>query len=202
MAAEGGAEMPLSRVFRKNPIKKLKRDELKEMELNLKVQTDRLAQEVAGIEVEIQGLFQESKDAESHMEEISLASHIKTLCKKKEMKAAAHAQLERELCAVSNMLIIKEHEMDLKNAGVWEPLEKIPPAELETYLIDRKLDAEDRQAAVRVVTDLTSSILNPTTRYEEGLEDLLAVMREVKEGKLEPETAREIVSKGRRLEKK
>jgi hypothetical protein len=194
--------MPLSRIFRKNPIKKLSSDELKDMELNLNVKTDRLTEEVAGIEQEIQDLFQKGKETGSHLEEVSLASHIKTLCRKKELKAAAHAQLEKELRAVSNMLIIKEHEMDLKNAGVWEPLERIPPEDLEAYLIERKLEAEDRQAAVRVVTDLTSSILNPTAEYEEGLKDILAVMREVREGKLEPETASDIVSKERKLETK
>jgi hypothetical protein len=194
--------MPLSRIFHKNPIKKLSSDELKDMELNLNVKTDRLTEEVARIEQEIQKLFQKGKETESHLEEVSLASHIKTLCRKKELKAAAHAQLEKELRAVSNMLIIKEHETDLKNAGVWEPLERIPPADLEAYLIERKLEAEDRQAAVRVVTDLTSSILNPTTGYEEGLEDILSVMREVRQGKLEPEMASDIVSKERKLETK
>jgi hypothetical protein len=189
--------MPLFNIFGKNPIKKLRHDELKDMELSLKVKSERLTKEVIEIDREIQQLFEKSKEAKSHLEEIDLASRIKTLAKKKEMKVAAHAELERELRAVSNLLVIKEYEVDLKAAGVWEPLQKIAPEELQKYLIDKKLEAEDRQGAVKAITELTGSVFRPTTEHEEDLDDILAVMREVKEDKLKPETASERISKQR-----
>lgn len=192
--------MALLNIFRKNPIEKLSRDKLRETELRLKVKSEKLTGEVSEIEAQVQHLFQKSKEAKSRLEEISLANRIKTLIQKKDMKAAAHAELEKELRAVSNLLIIKEHEADLKAAGVWEPLQKAPPEELERYLIEMKLKAEDRQATVRMATDLTSSMLKPAAEHEEGLEDILAVMREVREGKLEPEAAGKMVTEEKEQE--
>jgi len=186
--------MALLNIFRKNPIEKLSRDKLREMELRLKVKSEKLTGEVSEIEAQVQHLFQKSKEARSRLEEISLANRIKTLAQKKDLKESAHAELEKELRAVSNLLIIKEHEADLRAAGVWEPLQKAPPEELEKYLIEMKLKAEDRQATVRMATDLTSSMLKPAAEHEEGLEDILAVMREVREGKLEPEAAGKMVT--------
>lgn len=195
--------MPLFSMFNRNPIKKLRHDELKEMELSLKVRSERLTKEVGEIDFEIQQIFERSKEAKSHLEEIDLASRIRTLAKKKEMKVAAHAELERELRAVTNLLVIKEYEADLKAAGVWEPLQKIAPEELQQYLIDRKLEAEDRQGAVQAITELTGSVFKPTTEHDEDLDDILAMMRQVKEDKLKPETASERISKekeGKELE--
>jgi hypothetical protein len=192
--------MSLLSIFRSNPIKRLKYDQLKDIELKLKVKSDRLAKEVAEIDAEIQHIFEKSKEITSRLEEINLASRIKTLGQQKDMKVAAHAELEKELRAVTNMLIIKQYEVDLRAAGAWDPLEKIPPEKLEKYLVERKLEAEDRQAAVRVVTELTSTILKPKAEYDEGLEDILAVMKEVKQGKLEPESAGKMVSKDKEVE--
>ncbi|MCL0088998.1 hypothetical protein M1O53_01285 [Dehalococcoidia bacterium] len=192
--------MALLSIFRKNPIEKLSRDKLKEMELRLKVKSGKLTAEVAEIEAQVQQLFQKSKEAKSRLEEISLANRIKTLAQKKDMKGAAHADLEKEIRAVSNLLIVKEHQADLQAAGVWEPLQKVAPEELEKYLIEMKLKAEDRQGTVRMATDLTSSMLKPAVEHEEGLEDILAVMREVREGKLEPEDAGKMVTEEKEQE--
>jgi hypothetical protein len=128
----------LLNILRKNPIEKLSQDKLREMEIRLKVKSEKLTGEISEIEAQVQHLFQKSKEARSRLEEISLANRTKTLVQKKDMKAAAHAGLEKELRAVSNLLIIKEHEADLKATGVWEPLQKAPPEELEKYLIEIK----------------------------------------------------------------
>jgi len=189
--------MALLNIFRRNPLKSLSRDKLKEMEIKLKVKSEQLTKEVADIEREIQYLFERSKGVKSRLEEISLANRIKTLAQKKEMKVAAHAELERELRAVGNLLVIKEHEADLRAAGVWEPLQKMPPDVLERYLIEMRLDAQDREARIKAVTEMTASVLKPGVEYEEGLEDILKVMQEVREGKLEPEAAKEAVMRER-----
>lgn len=181
----------LEKIFRrdKNPVKDMTHDELKETETKLKLSSQRLTKEISEIEKDIQQLFEKSKAAESKQEEINLANRIKTLGQQKEAKSSSHAEMEKQLRAVGNLLVIKEQEADLKAAGAWETLEKMPTEQLEQYLIDMKLQAEDRRTAVSKITELTSSTLSSTTEYDEGLEDILGAMHEVKEGKLGPEEA-------------
>ena len=187
--------MALFNIFRRNPIKHLNQNRLREAEVTLKVRSRELLEEVARIENEIKHLFQKSKEVSGRLEEISLANRIKTLTQEREMKAIAQAKVEKELAAVSNLLIIKEHEADLKAAGVWEPLQKVPPERLEGYLTGLQLDQQDSEARVKTITELTSAAFKPSAEQEEGLEGILKVMDALKEGKLEPEAAKELMTK-------
>ena len=187
--------MALSNIFRRNPIKSLDHKKLKETETILRAKSRELLIEIKRIENEIKLTFEKSKQASSRLEETSLARIIKTLTQKREMKAAALAKVEKELAAVSNLLIIKEHEADLKAAGVWEPLQKLPPEKLEPYLTGLQLNQQDREARVKTITDMTSSMFKPFGEPEEGLEDILQVMDALKQGKMEPEAAKDIMTK-------
>ena len=187
--------MALSDIFRRNPIKNLDRKKFREIEFELKKKSSELLFEIAGIENQIKSLFEKSKETSSRLEEISLANRIKTLTQKREMKSSAQTRVEKELAAVSNLLIIKEHEADLKAAGVWEPLQKVPTEQLEDYLTTLHLSQQDREARVKTIAEMASTAFKPAEDREEGLEDILKVMEALKEGTLEPEAAKEIVTK-------
>ncbi len=187
--------MALSDIFRRNPIKNLDRKKFREMEFELKKKSSELLFEIAGIENQIKSLFEKSKETSSRLEEISLANRIKTLTQKREMKSSAQTRVEKELAAVSNLLIIKEHEADLKTAGIWEPLQKVPTEQLEDYLTTLHLNQQDREARVKTIAEMASTAFKPAEDREEGLEDILKVMEALKEGTLEPEAAKEIVTK-------
>ena len=120
--------MGLGKIFERNPLKKLTRNELRDMELGLKVKSNKLTQQVSELDAEIQALFEKAKEAKSHLEEVNIASRIKTLGNKKQSSVAAHSEMEKTIRAVSNVLIIREYETDLKAVGAWKVLEKIPPA--------------------------------------------------------------------------
>ena len=68
-----------------------------------------------------------------------MARRIKTISQKKEMKTAAQAKLDKELRAVSNILILKEHKADLQAAEVWEKVKKLEPEKLENWLVTQNL---------------------------------------------------------------
>ena len=110
----------LSRLFgAKNPVDSMNPKDLRIMEIQLTRRIDEVAAEAKRVDGEIALLLEKARSPLSKNEEISLARRIKTLSQKKDMKLAAHAQLDKELRAVSNILILKEHEADLKSAGVW-----------------------------------------------------------------------------------
>lgn len=168
-------------------------DELKIMEIKLTNKIEELQAEVRNIEKEIQILFEKAKNAKSKSEEVSLARRIKTLLQKKEMKLNAQAQLEKELRAVSNLLILKEYEEDLKSAGVWDKLRKLDPEELEKWLISKNLEAKNRDELVSSVIEMTSMAME--VDYEEDLDEILDAIRAVKEGNMEPEDAEKMLRK-------
>ncbi len=177
--------MAVLNIFRKNPIEKMSREKLKERELWWKMKTGELAGEVAEIEAQVQHLFQKSKEAKNRLEEITLAVQIGALALEKDIKAARHAILEKGLSVVSKQRIIKEREADLKDAGVWKSLLKSLSEEVEKYLVEMRIG--------RHLIEM--KIEKYLMTCEERLEYILAVMREVREGKLEPEDAGKLVTK-------
>lgn len=185
----------LSKIFsRKKTIEDYTVEELREMEIKLNHKIEALLREVGAIEKEIQALFEKARKAKSRSEEVSLANRIKTLSQRKKMKLNAQAQLEKELRAVSNLLILKEHETDLRQAGVWDDLKKLSPQEVESYLISMRLEAEDRDQLISSVIEMTSQAMAQGVETDEELEDILSTIRAVKEGELEPEQAEKLVS--------
>ncbi len=187
--------MALPNIFRKNPIKNLDQRNLREAEVKLKVKSDQLQDDIKQIENEIEHLFQKSKASKSQIDDLTIARRIKTQTQKREMKVAAQAEVEKEITALSNLLIIKEHESDLKATGQWDALQNIPPEHLEKYLSEIQLNQEDRQHQIQMITEMTSTALNPSMEPDEGLDDILKAMEALKEGSMEPETARENVTR-------
>lgn len=179
----------------KNPVEAMDIDELRVMEIKLNSKIEDLQNEVRQIENEIQMLFEKARATKLRSEELSLARRIKTLAQKKEMKLNAQAQLEKELRAVSNVLILKEHEEDLRTAGVWENISKLKPEQLESWLITKNLRAKDRDELVSSVVDMTSMAMETGVSYEEDLDDILDTIRAVKKGDMEPEEAKDTLKK-------
>ncbi len=179
----------------RNPLESMKVDELKVMEIKLNRKIEDLRNDIRQIESEIQILFEKARSARDKSEEISIARRIKTLAQKKDMKLAAQAQLEKELRAVSNVLILKEHEEDLKAAGVWEKVRGLDPEKLESWLISKNLEARSRDELVSTVVEMTSMAMRTGISYEDDLDDILDAIRAVKEGEMEPEEAGRVVSR-------
>ncbi len=177
----------LSRLFgAKNPVDSMNPKDLRIMEIQLTRRIDEIAAEAKRVDEEIALLLERARSPLSKNEEISLARRIKTLSQRKDMKFAAHAQLDKELRAVSNILILKEHEADLKSAGVWNHVKDLEPDALENWLIKKNLDGQNRSDLITTITQLTSSAMSVGVEEEEDLDDILSVIRGVKDGSLDP----------------
>ena len=177
----------LSRLFgAKNPVDSMNPKDLRIMEIQLSRRIDEVAAEAKRVDGEIALLLERARSPLSKNEEISLARRIKTLSQKKDMKLAAHAQLDKELRAVSNILILKEHEADLKSAGVWNHIKDLEPDTLEDWLIKKNLEGQDRSDLITTVTQMTSSAMSVGVEDDEDLDDILGVIRAVKDGSLDP----------------
>jgi len=166
----------------------LKVEELQSMEIKLNKKIDDLNTEIKEIERAIERLFEKAKEAKTKSEEISLANRIKTLGQKKEMKQSAVIQLEKELRVVTNLLILKENEKDLKEAGVWDKLKKLDPEKIEKWLTSKALERRNREALINDIISLTSAVME-NIEHDEDLEEILNIIREVKKGDIDVKEA-------------
>ena len=177
----------LSRLFGvRNPVDSMSPNDLRVMEIQLTRRIDEVAGEAKRVEVEIALLLEKARSPLSKNEEISLARRIKTLSQKKEMKLAAHAQLDKELRAVLNILILKEHEADLRSAWVWNRVKDLEPDALEDWLIKKNLEGQSRSDLITTITQMTSSAMSTGVEEDEDLDEILSVIRAVKDGSLDP----------------
>ena len=169
------------------------------MEIKLNKKIDDLNEEIRNIASTIQSLFQKARETTTQSEEISIANRIKTLSQKKEMKQSAIMQLEKELRGVSNLLILKENERDLKESGAWNKLKKMKPEKMEKWLTSKTLEQRNRQELMDTVVSMTSEAME-SVDYDEDLDEILDTIREVKGGNIEVEDASKKVMKEKRGE--
>ena len=174
-----------------NPIDTISLDDAKITEIQLNKKVDDIHAEVRRIDQEVQRTYDLAKESSSKSEEVSYARRIKTLLQKKEMKLSSQAQIEKELRAVSNVLILKEREKDLP-ADVVKKLKKLDPEQMEKYLIGKKLDTMNDDAQINAIIDMTSSTMEVGVEEEDDLTDILDTIRSGKEGTVNasPESAK------------
>ncbi|WP_148882252.1 hypothetical protein [Thermococcus aciditolerans] len=192
----------LSRFFgRKNPLD-IPIDQLRENQVKLDMQIRKIEDEIAEIDAQIAALFQRAKEARSKSEELTIATKIKTLNKRKQSLQNTHAQLNKQLMLVANLLIIKENEAILKDTPTWEILRKMSPEELEKHLVSMQLDAQNLNENLNTMLGYTDQALGAGIEFEEDeeLQEIMRTIQAVKEGELEPEAAAEKVTKERKEE--
>ena len=101
-------------------------DDLKVTEIQLNKKVEDIHAEVRRIDQDVQRNYDLAKKSTSQSEEVSYARRIKTLLLKKEGKLASQAQIEKDLRAVSNLVILKEREKDLPSDVVKKLKNLIP----------------------------------------------------------------------------
>jgi len=195
----GMAVVGIYKLLKAGDIESLKIKDLRLMEIKLNKKIDDLNEEIRSIASTIQSLFQKARETTTQSEEISIANRIKTLSQKKEMKQSAIMQLEKELRGVSNLLILKENERDLKESGAWKKLKKMKPEKMEKWLTSKTLEQRNRQELMDTVVSMTSEAME-SVDYDEDLDEILDTKREVKGGNIEVEDASRKVMKEKRGE--
>jgi hypothetical protein len=164
-----------------NPIDTLSLDDLRITEIQLNKKVDDIHAEVRRIDLDVERNYDLAKKSTSQSEEVSYARRIKTLLLKKEGKLASQAQIEKEIRAVSNLVILKEREKDLPS-DVVKKLKKLDPDQMEKYLIAKKLDTMNDDAQIDAIIDMTSGTMEVGVEPEEDLTEILDTIRAGKEG--------------------
>jgi len=167
----------LSSLFgERNPIDSFSLDDLQVTEIQLNKKVEDIHAEIRRIDKEVQRNYDLGKGSASASEEVSYARHIKTLLLKKEAKLSTQAQLEKELRAVSNIVILKQREKDLPS-GILKKIKAIDPDRMEHYLISMNLDELEDDEQLTKIISMTSSTMEVGVEPEDDLTDILATIR-------------------------
>jgi len=167
----------LSSLFgERNPIDSFSLDDLQVTEIQLNKKVEDIHAEIRRIDKEVQRNYDLARGSASDSEEVSYARHIKTLLLKKEAKLSTQAQLEKELRAVSNIIILKQREKDLP-AGILKKIKAIDPNRMEHYLISMNLDEMEDDEQLTKIISMTSSTMEVGVEPEDDLTDILATIR-------------------------
>ena len=185
----------------KNPLD-MPIDKIRESKIKLDVKIRKLEEEMLEIDRHIAKLFERAKKAESKSEELTIATKIKTLSQRKKQLQNSHALLNKQMRFIDNLLIIKENEEILKSTPLWNTLRSMSPEELEGYLIEMKINNENIIETLNSALGITEDMLSSASEeYDEDIADILSTIQAVKEGELDVEDAKGIVSKEERLKK-
>ncbi|WP_456395171.1 hypothetical protein [Thermococcus sp.] len=195
----------LSRFFgKKNPLD-IPLPKLRESQIKLEYQIEKIERELSSIDDEVALLFERAKKARTKSEELTIATKIKTLNQRKKNLQKTHAQLNKQLMLISNLAIIKENEALLKGTPTWDLLRNMSPEELERNLAEMQLDARNFSENLNQMLGMTDQTIGAGVDFEED-EELAEIMRTihaVKEGELEPEIAAEkVTGEGKEKKKK
>ena len=193
-----------SRFFgRKNPLD-IPLNQLRETQVKLDMQIRKVENEIVEIDKQIALLFEHAKKARSKSEELTIATKIKALNKRKQNLQNTHLQLNKQMMLISNLTIIKENEAILKGTPTWDILHNMSPEELESNLVSMQLDAQNLNENLNKMLGYTDQALGTGVEFEtdEELAEILDTIRAVKEGELEPELATEKVTGEEREKKK
>jgi len=197
----GMAVYSVYKLLKSGSLDSLKIKDLRVMEIQLNKQIDDLQTEINEIAEAIRNNFEKAKETTIQSEEIIIANRIKTFSQKKEMKQSAILQLEKELRGVSNLLILKENERDLKKSGAWKKLQKMKPEKIEKWLTTKIIAQRNRQDLINEIVTMTSDAME-SVDYDQDLDEILNTIHEIKKGSMEAELASKKVMKERKEEEK
>ncbi|MCL0048281.1 chromosome assembly protein [Dehalococcoidia bacterium] len=187
--------------IRGNPLEKMKARELREEEIRLKNQLERVRKGIDDNEKEKKKKFREGIGADLFKKRM-LVQEIGALDMEAKLKLRTFTTAHRQLRFVKNFLIVKNYEQQLKDVGLWKKLTAIPQANLEGFLIRISLDGKEFD---EVLNELNKPFEMDVAEIGEEMAEeekkMLESWAQVEAGALEPEKAESELSIDRELQK-
>ncbi len=188
--------------FRKNPVDKIKVRELQEEEIRLKNQIERARKEINKLEKEKKDRFHEGVGADL-LKKKMLAQEIKQLDMETQLKTQKFMAMHKQFMFVSNLVVIKRFEKDLKNTPFWDKITHIPPEQFESALINVNLSGKAFENVLDSLNQVFEmQIADFQTNEDETETQLLDTWSQIEAGTMELEEGEEMLSIERDLEKR
>lgn len=187
-------------VFRKNPVDKIKVRELQGEEIRLKNQIERARKEINKLEKEKKVRFQEGVGADL-LKKKMLAQEIKQLDMEVKLKTQKFMAMHKQFMFISNLIVIKQFEKELKNTPFWDKITHIPPEQFESALINVNLSGKAFENVLDSLNQVFEmQIADFQTTEDEAEKQLLDTWSQIEAGTMDLEEGEGMLSIEKDLE--
>lgn len=190
--------------IRGNSVDRLNVRELKEEEMRLQNHIELARKDILKIEKQKKDLFKQGIGADLIKKKM-LAQELKHLDMQAQMKVKGFMTMHKQYMFISNLVVIKQYEKELKQNKIWTKITNIEPSKFENALINVNLKGKSFEDVLNNLNNvfemsLTDSGLEQST--DETEKQLLDAWSGVETGAINVEEAQKLVTMEKQLEKK
>jgi hypothetical protein len=186
-----------------NSVDRLDIRELKEEEMRLQNHIELARKDIQKIEKQKKDLFKQGVGAD-FIKKKMLAQQIKHLDVQAQMKIKQFMTMHKQYMFVSNLVVVKKYEKELKQNKIWSKITNIEPSKFESSLIKVNLKGKSFEEVLNNLNNVFEMSIS-----EAGLEEstdetekqLLEAWSGVETGAINVDEAQKLVSTEKQLEK-
>ncbi len=190
--------------IRGNSVDRLNTRELKEEEMRLQNHIELARKDIQKLEKQKKDLFKQGVGADLIKKKM-LAQQLKHLDMQGQLKIKQFMTMHKQFMFVSNLVIVKQYEKELKQNKMWSKITNIEPSKFESALINVNLKGKSFEEVLNNLNNVFEMSLT-----ESGLEEsvdetekqLLDAWSGVETGAIDVEAAQKLVSMDKQLENK
>lgn len=190
--------------IRGNSVDRLNNRELKEEEMRLQNHIELARKKIQKIEKEKKDLFKQGVGADLIKKKM-LAQQLKHLDMQGQLQIKQFMTMHKQFMFVSNLVIVKQYEKELKQNKMWSKITNIEPSKFETALINVNLKGKSFEEVLNNLNNIFEMSLSESA-LEESSDDtekqLLDAWSGVETGAIDVESAQKLISMEKQLENK
>jgi len=185
-----------------NSVDRLNVRELKEEEMRLQNHIELARKDILKLEKQKKDLFKQGVGADLIKKKM-LAQQIKHLDVQAQMKIKQFMTMHKQYMFVSNLVVVKKYEKELKQNKIWSKITSIEPSKFESSLIKVNLKGKSFEEVLNNLNNvfemsLSESSLEAST--DETEKQLLEAWSGVETGAINVDEAQKLVSTEKHLE--
>ena len=190
--------------IRGNSVDRLNTRELKEEEMRLQNHIELARKDIQKIEKQKKDIFKQGIGADLIKKKM-LAQQLKHLDMQAQLKIKGFMTMHKQYMFISNLVVVKQYEKELKQNQIWSKITNIDPSKFENALINVNLKGKSFEDVLNNLNNvfemsLTDADLEQSTDDTE--KQLLDAWSGVETGAINVEDAQKIISMEKQLEKK
>ena len=187
-----------------NSVDRLNVRELKEEEMRLQNHIELARKDILKIEKQKKDMFKQGVGADLIKKKM-LAQQIKHLDMQAQMKIKQFMTMHKQYMFVSNLVVVKKYEKELKQNKIWSKITSIEPSKFESALINVNLKGKSFEEVLNNLNNvfemsLSESSLEAST--DETEKQLLEAWSGVETGAINVDEAQKLVSVEKQMEAK
>jgi len=190
--------------IRGNSVDRLNTRELKEEEMRLQNHVELARKDIQKIEKQKKDIFKQGIGADLIKKKM-LAQQLKHLDMQAQLKIKGFMTMHKQYMFISNLVVVKQYEKELKQNQIWSKITNIDPSKFENSLINVNLKGksfEDVLSNLNNVFEMSLSDADLEQSTDDTEKQLLDAWSGVETGAIDVEEAQKIISMEKQLEKK